>query len=247
MSTSKKKRDVPITPTRQGANEQQPMASPTKPPDKKKTFTGATAMDEDIGPRKMTPEEERESRRLEREARKLRIERQKMSGVKEKSGKSTGAGGKVGKQKAYQVDDEETVNSSAKQQEAPKKGRSRKSDVGVLGGKTVQPGKPRGRARSVPPPVRRGRGSSRASSVDSAVSNAVAAVTLPQAPPSVKRTRSNPIAVTRRPRRQPSSMIVFPIIQGKQLPQRNPHVPRGRRPMRRRPTRIRKRSGFIKR
>lgn len=172
MSTSKKKRDVPSTPTRQGANEQQPTASPTKPPDKKKTFTGATAMDEDIGPRKMTPEEERESRRLEREARKLRIERQKMSGVKEKSGKFTGAGGKVGKQKAYQVDDEETVNSSAKQQEAPKKGRSRKSDVGVLGGKTVQPGKPRGRARSVPPPVRRGRGSSRASSVDSAVSNA---------------------------------------------------------------------------
>jgi hypothetical protein len=211
-------------------------------------------MDEDIGPRKMTPEEERESRRLEREARKLRIERQKMSGVKEKSGKSTGAGGKVGKQKAYQVDDEETVNSSAKQQEAPKKGRSRKSDVGVLGGKTVQPGKPRGRARSVPPPQCAGGGEIPVLQVWIqrcltllARMKAVAAVTLQQALPSAKRTQSNPIVVTRKLRRQPSSMIVFPIIQGKQLPPRNPHVPRGRRPMRRRPTRIRKRSGFIKR
>lgn len=162
MPTTKKKRDVPSTPTRKGAEEQQPVASPTKPPEKKKPFTGATAMDEDIGPRKMTPEEERESRRLEREARKQRIERQKLTGTKEKGGKTTGA----------DVDDEETVNSGTKKDAAAKNSRGRKSDVGVLGGKQVNASKPRGRARSVPPPQKTGRGGSRATSVDSAVSRA---------------------------------------------------------------------------
>jgi hypothetical protein len=80
----KKKRDVPSTPTRKSIEEQQPVASPTKPPEKKKVFTGATAMDEDTDIGKMMPKEERESRRLERETRKQRIEKQKETGIKEK-------------------------------------------------------------------------------------------------------------------------------------------------------------------
>ena len=183
---TKKKREVPSTPTRRGGEEQS-AASPTKPPEKKKAFTGATAMDEDIGPRKMTPEEERESRRLERETRKQRIERQKLTGIKEKGGKTTGA----------DVDDEETVNSGTKKDAAAKNSRGRKSDVGVLGGKQVNASKPRGRARSVPPPQKTGRGGSRATSVDSAVSRAsrktiaAAAVTRLQALPSRRRIRTD--------------------------------------------------------
>jgi hypothetical protein len=83
----------------------------------------------------MTPEEERESRRMEREARKPRIEKQKETGVKEKRGKGAEVGDKAAPQKVYEVDDEETVNSGRKSQATSNKGRGRKSDVGVLGGK----------------------------------------------------------------------------------------------------------------
>ena len=76
-----KKRDVPSTPTCNQVEEQS-AASPTKALDKKKVFIGATAMDEDTAPHKMTSKEERESRRLEREARTQRVAKQKEMGVK---------------------------------------------------------------------------------------------------------------------------------------------------------------------
>lgn len=171
---TKKKREVPSTPTRRGGEEQS-AASPTKPPEKKKAFTGATAMDEDAAPRKMTPEEERESRRSEREARKQRVAKQKETGVKEKEKATQNSGGKgnsaAGK-KSYEVDEEATVNSGDKAQAAAG-GRPQKKDIGALGGKKAPAEKPkRRRARSVPPPGRSGGINSRSSSVDSRISKA---------------------------------------------------------------------------
>ena len=92
--SGKKKRDVPSTPTRNGPAEGTPVASPTKPPEKKKAFTGVTAMDEDqeAGPTKLSPEEERERRLMEREERKRRVAEQKKTGIKVKAGKKEVSG-----------------------------------------------------------------------------------------------------------------------------------------------------------
>lgn len=97
--TSKKKRDVPSTPTRKDPAEGIPVASPTKPPEKKKVFTGAIAMDEDQEASKtdLSPEEECERRLKEQEERRRRVAEQKKTGVKAKS---------TGNSKSSEVSDE---------------------------------------------------------------------------------------------------------------------------------------------
>ena len=122
----KKKRNDPSTPTRKGGIEQ-PVSSPVKLPDKKKVFTGATAMDEDMSPRTKNPEDEREARKQEREARKERIAKQKETGVKVRATVKSASQKKSAVKEGEDIlvedasEEEETVAS----ERAPEKSRSR--------------------------------------------------------------------------------------------------------------------------